>query len=626
MLDSFRKASQSWFIKILFGMLILSFSVWGIGDVIRMRAESTPAIVVGSQEITATEVAEEFRRDTEQLSQAFGGKLTTEQARQLGLLQRTIQQMISQALLDQAADQLKLGLDDETLRKMIANTAAFQNEFHVFDKAAYQRALVRAGLTEKQFVTLERRDMARQQVVQLVGGGMKTPAVMAEVLFRYRNEQRVAETVMFQADKMPAPAKADEAALNGYYKDHSAQFMAPEMRGITATVIRAADVAGDIKPSDADIEKSYQVRLAEFQSPDKRNVQQVLFDDKAKAQAFADAVAQGKDFAAAAKQAGQTVQELGWVDRKDVPLDELANAIFGATTTGVIGPVQTMLGWHVVRITALVPGKTRPLSDVRSQIVQDLVRDEATNRLYAASTRLEDSIGSGAGVEEAASALGLKPLKVSAMDEHGNGPDGKPAEGVPLTPEFLGLAFQTPQGSTSDVTGFKDGSGYFVLHVDQVAAPALKPFDQVKDQVIAAWTKDQRDQAARHQAETAAERMKKGESLAAVAGSFPIVTTKPFRRAGGEDAAVPPALAAEMFKQPATGEVAVVAAQGGTMLARLKTIIAADPVAEKGLYDKTRGQLDEAMSNDLLQQYLASLQTDLGVHVNNAVIDQQFQK
>ena len=88
MLDSFRKASQSWFIKILFGMLILSFSVWGIGDVIRMRAESTPAIVVGSQEIPAGEVAEEFRRDTEQLAQAFGGKLSPDQARQLGLLQR----------------------------------------------------------------------------------------------------------------------------------------------------------------------------------------------------------------------------------------------------------------------------------------------------------------------------------------------------------------------------------------------------------------------------------------------------------------------------------------------------------------------------------------------------------
>ena len=170
--NSFRKASKSWFIKILFGILIVSFSVWGIGDVIRQRAEMQPAIVIGKEQITASQVVDEFRRDTERLSAAFGGKLTTEQARQFGLLQRTVEHIVTRGLLDQSANDLGLGADENTLRQLIASNPAFQNQLHVFDKAQYQRALVRAGLSERQFVAMERRDIAREQLMQAVAEGV----------------------------------------------------------------------------------------------------------------------------------------------------------------------------------------------------------------------------------------------------------------------------------------------------------------------------------------------------------------------------------------------------------------------------------------------------------------------
>lgn len=626
MLESFRKASQSWFIKILFALLILSFGVWGIGDVVRERAELQPAITVGKQTIPANEVADEFRRDTERLSSMFGGKLTTEQARQFGLLQRTIEQMVNRALLDQAAGNLGLGVDENTLRRIIADTPAFQNELHVFDKNVYERVLMRAGITERQFVAMEKSDIAREQLSQMVVGGLKAPDLMAEPLYRYRQESRVAEYATFPADKMLAPTKPDDAVLSQYHQGHSSLFMSPEMRGITALVVRTADVASDIKFSDSDVEKSYQVRQAEFQTPETRNIQQVLFDDAAKAKAFAEAAQQNTDFAGAAKAAGAAVSDLGWVDRKGLPLPALADAAFANAGPGIVGPVETPLGWHVLRISQVVPGKSRPLSDVKSQIVQDLVKDEATNRLYALSTKIEDAIGSGAGIEEAANTLNLKPLKVAAIDEHGNGPDGKPAPGVPLIPGFLAKAFQTAQGSTTEVTQLDDSSGYFVLHVDSIAAPALKPFDQVKDQVLAAWTQEQREQAARHQAEAAAERLKKGETLAAVAGSFKIETTKPFVRASDEKSSVPPLLVAEMFKQPQPGGISVVATQGGTMVARLTSIIAADPKAQPDQYNHARDQLSQTLANDAMQQFVAALSKDYGVHVNNAVIEAQFPK
>ena len=84
-----------------------------------------------------------------------------------------------------------------------------------------------------------------------------------------------------------------------------------------------------------------------------------------------------------------------------------------------------------------------------------------------------------------------------------------------------------------------------------------------------------------------------------------------------------PLLIAEMFKaQP--GGVAVVSAQGGSQIARLASIIPADPQARSALFDQTRKQLSQAIAGDMLQQYVGALEKDYGVTVNNALIEQQF--
>ncbi len=624
MLDTFRTASRSWPIKVLFALLILSFIAWGgFTDVLRSTA-NRPAIVVGHQDFSAAEVNEEFRRDFEQVQRMFGGKLTIDQARQMGLMQRTVQQMISRSLADQATDDLKLTVDDGTLRRLITEAPAFQNELKVFDKTLYQRALQRIGMSERQFLALSRGDILRGDLTRTVAGGIIAPSPAADVLFRYRQEKRVAEVINFPADKVPAPAKPSDAALQDYYKGHQADFMAPELRALNIVMIRTADVSGDIKPSDADIEKSYQIRQGEFSTAEKRKLEQVTFPDQDKAAAFA-AKAQGKDFAAAAKAEGKDVVDLGWQDRAGLPLPQLGDAAFALKTAGVTSPVQSPLGWHVIHVASIAAGQTRPLSDVRSIIVADLVKEEATQRLYAQSTKLEDQVGSGAGIDEIAGNLSLKPIKIAAVDAQGLGEDGKPVAAMPTSPTLRAAAFQVAQGSMSEVVQLENNAGYFVLRVDNVTPPAVRPFDKVKSQVEAAWTADQKADAARKLAEAAAERLKKGDAIAAVAGQAKVETTQPFLRVEPEGSTIAPALSAAMFKgQP--GDVQVIPTAQGSAVARLKQVIPADAKAASGLYDRTRAQLSQALATDLQQQFMMALEKEKGVTVNTAVIERQAEK
>lgn len=621
MLGSLRKVSQSWYAKILFVPLIALFAIWGIGDVMRMRAENKPALTVGDEKFSADEVAEEFRHDVERMQRLFGGKLTAEQARQMGMLDQTIQRMVTQSLLDQSAQHLGLTVDNETLRKTIAATPAFQNQLKVFDRTVYQETLRSNGFTETRFEAAERRDIVRGELAAAISGGVVAPKELLDPLFHYREERRVAETITFAGAKMPAPAKPEDSVLQAFHKDHASAFMAPELRAVTAIVVRTADIAGDIKPSDADIQKAYQERQGEFTVEETRSIRQVLFPDKAAAQAMVDAVKKGQSFDDAAKAAGKEVTDLGKVDRKAMPFTQLADTAFALAAPGIAGPVQTELGWHVLDVSNISPGSVKPLAEVRDKIVQGLVKDEAINRLYALSTKMEDAIGSGAPLEEAASNLQLKLLKIPAIDQSGNGTDGKPAAGVPDSPAFRQAVFQTAQGSTSDVSPLENDDGYFVVRVDQVTPPTLKPFEQVKDQVLAAWTAEQQAHAAQKMAAEAAEKINHGETLAAVAGNYAVATTKPFLRTGTSD--VPGAVAAAVFGlEP--GKAASVTVPEGAVVAQLKEIVPADPEASSSAYQQLREQLEQGIAADMVRQYVASLERQYGMSLQQAQIDQQF--
>jgi peptidyl-prolyl cis-trans isomerase D len=622
MFDTFRKASDTWIVKILFAILILSFGIWGIGDVVRQRITSTPAITVGDRDFTAEEVADRFRRDVDRMSQMFGNKLTPEQARQIGLLPRTINQLVDGALLDQAAGKLRLGVDDDTLRTTIANIPAFQNQLKMFDKGSYARVLQQMQMTDRQFVSLERNDLARTQLIKAITGGVRAPAALAAPLYGYQAEKRVAEFVVFSADKMPAPPAPDQAAEQKYYDEHKIQFQQLETRAATALVVHAADLAGTIHPSDDEIEKAYQARLGEFQTPEKRTVQQVLFSDQAAAQAFLDKVKGGKDWDAAVKEDKLTSTDLGTTTKADMPLAELGEPAFSSTGPALVGPVQSTLGWHALRVTAIVPGKTKPLAEVKDAIVKDLVKDEATNRLYTLSTKLEDSIGGGNDLDETAKSIGLKAIKIASVDERGRDADGKPLNNPAITPDVLGAIFQTVQGGTSEVNPLPNNDGYYVVHVDKVTPAAIRPIDAVRPQVDAALAQEARSTAAKQQAEAAADRIKKGEPMSALAGQLKVETTRPFTRAGGAQTQVPPLVAAEMFRQSAVGGVAVVGVGADSLVVRLKEIQA--PEAVGAGFESARNELADVMTEDLMQQYVLALRKDIGVQVNQSVIDKQF--
>src|SRR3712207_5939438 len=119
MLQAMRSRAAGWFVKVLFLILIGSFAVWGIGDIFRGRGASNTVAEVGDVKISGTVLDREFRQEVNRLRRVFGGQLDAEQARNLGLLERSLQTLINGTLQDLAARDAGLFVSDDMIRRRI---------------------------------------------------------------------------------------------------------------------------------------------------------------------------------------------------------------------------------------------------------------------------------------------------------------------------------------------------------------------------------------------------------------------------------------------------------------------------------------------------------------------------
>ncbi|MBR9970692.1 peptidyl-prolyl cis-trans isomerase [Magnetospirillum sulfuroxidans] len=618
MLDSFRSASKSWVIKLLFGLLILSFLAWGVGDVIRGGLFGRgPAIEVGDRQFTAAEVMSEFKRDIDVLQPQFGGKLTTADARKLGLLDRTIDTIVTRTLIDEAGRKLGLTTADEVVVAKVAAEPSFRNELGQFDRDLLRRALSRAGWSEAEFMRQEKDNILRTQVAEALSGGVTAPQTLTDPLVRWNRESRVADTVTIKASAMAQPATPDAAVLEAYYKANATSFMAPEFRAVTALMLRSADAGRDIQITADMVAEAYKTREDEFHTPERRTVSQIVVVDDASADKAGEMVKAGKDLKVIAKELGVNLIDLGLVEKGDLP-DELSGLVFETAVGAVTQPVKTALGFHIAKVISSTPEKIRPLDEVKDQLAKDLLREKSVDRMSELANQVEDSLGGGATLEETAARFQLSVIRIAALDARGLAPNGKPAANIPHSDSFLDVAFHTEQGTESQLTEI-DNEGLFLLRVDSVTPPQPKALAEVRADVIAAWQAEQRQAAAKTMADKITDRVKAGETLAKVAQSLSLKldTTVAFTREGSDAAKLPPDVVSAMFDGK-PGTVGAAATRDGWMVAQLDKVVPYDGKTDAKAAEQLRLRTASAISVDLIDQYIAALNAEIGVKVDRS--------
>jgi peptidyl-prolyl cis-trans isomerase D len=623
MLQAIRSKAGSLIVKILFALLIVSFGVWGIGDIFRERsAAETTVASVGDIKIQADELQIALRREMDRMNSMLGGNFTMAQAKQIGLVETVLDRIVAADLLELEDRRLRLLVDDQVVRDAIIANPAFRNIAGAFDRNMFTNTLAANQLTEDRYVGLLRRDIARSNLTNAVAGGAVAPVALVEPLFRTRNEKRTADTVLVASAKVTGIAEPSDADLQDFHDKHEDLFRAPEYRGFTAVILKPEDIAGGIEVPESKLRTEYQARLDEFQTPDRRELEQILVADEVKANEVEAQLAAGKDFAAVAKevanQDSDTVK-LGWVKRPELP-PELAEDTFALKEGEVGKPMQSALGWHIIKVTGVETGATKPFEDVRDQLHKDVAREMAADELYKKSNEIEDALAGGLTLEQVVEKFALKPTKVASVDPNGRDPAGNPTA-IPNAAEVLRVAFSSDQGQTTRMNETKD-NGYFILHVDSVQASVIKPLAEVRDRAKEYFLAEKQNAAAEAEAKAISAAVTPEKSLADIVAEkqLAVTTTPAVTRKGGAQAKLLPSVVAKMFDLK-PGETGVASGTEGWYVVQLKTVEPPDPATDEATVKQVTEQLTEGMRGDILAQFEKALRNRYPVTIRQQEID-----
>src|SRR3984893_7798958 len=213
MLESIRNASQGVVGKaimtVVMGLIIVSFVIWGVGDMLRGFSPSTVASVGGAK-ISAQDYHVAYVRAIQQYQRRLRRPFTNEEARQVGLDRSVLQQLLSEAAVDDEAGKLGLGVSDEACREVITSNPSFQDKSGVFDPTRLAAALRDMDMNERGFVAELRKQTLRQIIVSALSTGIAAPKAEVTAEADYQGQTRSADTFL-----LPASAAGEIAAASG---------------------------------------------------------------------------------------------------------------------------------------------------------------------------------------------------------------------------------------------------------------------------------------------------------------------------------------------------------------------------------------------------------------------------
>ena len=508
MMDSLRTAANSLVLKIIFGIIIVSFILTGVSGYL-IGGGNNYAAKVNDQEISRGQFENAFNSERNRMQQQLGdqySELAANEGYMKTLRQQVLNRLIDEALLDQYARELKLGISDEQVKQAIFATPAFQVDGK-FDNSRYNGILNQMGMTADQYAQALRNQLTTQQLINGVAGTDFMLKGETDELAALVAQQRVVREATIDVNALAAKQPVTEQEIASYYEQNKNNFMTPEQFRVSYIKLDAATMQQPV--SDADIQSYYDQHQDQFTQPQRTRYSIIQTKTEDEAKAVLDELNKGGDFAALAKEKSADIisarngGDMGWLEDATIP-DELKNA--GLKEKGQLsGVIKSSVGFLIVRLDDIQPAKVKSLDEVRDDIADYALQQKVSD---AASIDTE----SLAGAEQAA---GVKATQTGWFSKD-NLPEElnfKPVADAIFNGGLVGE--NGAPGINSDIITV-DGDRAFVLRISEHKPEAVKPLADVQEQVKALVQHNKAEQQAKVDAEKLLVDLKAGKGAEAM--------------------------------------------------------------------------------------------------------------
>ena len=602
-----------WLILILIMIGLVGFGATGLSGTARSIGH------VGDTAIDINRYAREMNNEMRAFQAQTGQSLTFAQAQAVGLDRAVLQRLISTAALEDEASNIGISVGDEEVGRQVLATPAFQGINGQFDRDAYEFTLEQAGLTPARFEETVRADVARTLLQAAVSNGVNVPTTYADTLIGFVAERRNFSWLELDRAALETPlSEPSDEDLRAYYDAHSEDFTLPEAKKITYAWLSPDFVIDQVEVDEQTLRRLYDDRFDEFNTPERRLVERLVFGTAEEAAtALASVVAGDTNFGDLVTARGLTLTDIDLGDVTKASLGAAGDAVFALDGPGIAGPVETDLGPALFRVNAILSSQSTSFEDALPELRDAYAADAARRDIADRITNIDDLLAGGATLEELASETDMQLAQIEWTPELD--------EGIAAYAGFAEAAGNVTLDDFPEVLELDDG-GIFALRLDDIIPARPEPIDDAVIRVIDGWEREEISKRLTQQAEVIKAQLENGARM----GSFglPATVETHITRDAFIEGTVPSFIETAFTLEP--GDVEVVDNDGSVLILQMADVLPAnedDPDVVAGRI-QLQQSATQAMSQDVLDAFTRAIESNAGIQLNQNVIsavNAQFQ-
>jgi peptidyl-prolyl cis-trans isomerase D len=471
-----KSKTSKFFAWIIVSLLVLGLAGFGIQDVINSAGRQDVASFA-NQSISPKAYIRAIQQDINNFSQRFGSQLTFNQASSLGIPQRALQNLITLALIDQSASELKISRGDSTLLETIEKNSNFHDFSGKFNRENYEYVLQNSNLLPEEYEEILRKELTRKIILSISKSQVLIGDTTINALINFVKEERYVDIIQLSEKNMKyQPLEPTKKEITDYFNENNDVFMQPETKKISYLLLTPDMVEPSVELSENEIKSLFLDRKLDYYTPEQRNVDRLTFLDKNSAtNAMTKIKSKPEYFDQILLDRNLTSDDIamGLIKPTDLS-DNVSNFLFSFSEIGTYGPFKTDLGYNLFRINEIKPEINQSFSEVRDSIEKEILKEKSIEKINSLISVLQDDLAGGATMEELTNST---PLEIGTLEVY-NGAN------LPLfaQSQIFQDAIDTASTYESEILTLEDGS-IFSLRLDSEQEPYLKDMNTVTEEL-----------------------------------------------------------------------------------------------------------------------------------------------
>ncbi|MEY3759593.1 MAG: hypothetical protein RIR39_1084 [Pseudomonadota bacterium] len=617
MLTKIREKAQGAFAWGILILICVPFALWGINNYLDTGKEAAVASV-GDKDFYQRDVNKAY----EQYSQNLQGLGVDEQA----IKAQALQKLIKDEVLLQYVHAEGLVVTDDEARDFIKGLPYFQVDGKFSDKQ-FKTLLSSQRISSAEFVSRIKNALIMEQFQHSIVDSSFATQYDVESFFKIQNQLRDVDYVTVPVQALKEQPTAEE--ISAYYQQHQDLYSTPEQVSVESVALSLEEIAKKVVVTDEKLKAFYEEQKDQFTTPERRKISHILFmvNDKITEKQALEKVLKAKqdlaskDFSALAAEVSDdklTAKKGGDLGLFNVGVMEKAFEESASTLKlgEVSNPVRSAFGYHLIKVTELVPGDIKSFDSVKNEVTIAYQKAQAENAFYEASQKLtEMSYEHPDNLQTVADALNVSVQKSALFTK-------EKGEGIAADEKVRNAAFSEEVLQGNNSTPIELGADRLVVvRLLEHKVAAKRDLNEVKQDVAAVLSKEKAQSLIVQKAQQIKGRLQGGESIQAVAteNKLEIKAEKGLVRGKNK---LPEQLSEAVFKaaKPVGGKPSVfiaVLASGEQVLVSL-TKVTAGIMSEddKKQMELAKKNIANAFGQTEFNQVLNSLQVEADVEIN----------